>query len=212
MSESPQSPLPAGDDAVPAFAERFFALSIDMLAVLGLDGYFRRLSPAWERVLGYTEAEMRARRFIEFVHPDDRERTLAQNRAVRGGGQAIAFENRYLCRDGSVRWLLWNSTRDPEAGVIYAIARDITARKEAEAERERLVAELQAALHEVRALRGILPICSYCRRVRDDEDFWHSVEHYVAHHTSTRFSHGICPSCMEQHVEPQLRDDGGRDG
>ena len=97
----------------PAIAERFFALSIDMLAVLGFDGYFRRLSPAWERVLGYTEAEMRARPFIEFVHPDDRERTLARNQSVRGGAPALAFENRYVCRDGSSRWLLWNSTRDP---------------------------------------------------------------------------------------------------
>jgi hypothetical protein len=72
------------------------------------------------------------------------------------------------------------------------------------AERERLVESLTAALAEVCALREILPICSYCRKVRDDEDYWHTVEHYIARHTKTRFSHAICPSCMATEVEPQL--------
>ncbi len=145
-----------------------------------------------------------ARPFIEFVHPDDRERTLNQNREVRAGGQALGFENRYLCRDGSYRWLLWNAAPDPTGGVIYSVARDVTARKHAEAERERLVTELQAALAEVRALREILPICSYCRKIRDDSDFWHTVESYFAKHTGTRFSHGICPDCYDSVVKPQL--------
>lgn len=188
-----------------ATMERFVTLSIDMLCVLGFDGFFRRLSPSWERILGFTLDELRSRPFVEFVHPDDRARTLNQNAEVRGGGQALSFENRYLCKDGSFRWLLWNATRDPEARVIYAVARDITSRKEAEAERERLVEELREALAEVNVLRDILPMCSYCRRVRDDEQYWHSVENYISAHTSTRFSHGICPDCRKIHVEPQLR-------
>ena len=114
--------------------------------------------------------------FIDFVHPDDRERTLGQNRQVRGGGQARSFENRYLCKDGSYRWLLWNAAPDSSHGVIYSVARDITERKRAEEERERLVKELQAALAEVGTLQGILPICSYCKRIRDDENYWESVD------------------------------------
>ncbi|MDB4887508.1 MAG: domain S-box protein, partial [Gemmatimonadetes bacterium] len=144
--------------------------------------------------------------FIEFVHPDDRERTLAQNRAVREGGQALGFENRYLCRDGTYRWFRWNATGDLLGGVIYSVARDVTARKLADQERERLVVELQTALAEVRSLRAILPICSYCRRVRDDADYWHSVEDYVSAHTNTRFSHGICAGCMETEVDPAFRE------
>lgn len=181
--------------------ERFVALSIDMLCVLGFDGYFRKLSPSWERTLGFTAEEMKARPFIEFVHPDDRAGTLNQNGDVRGGGQARSFENRYLCKDGSFRWLLWNATPDPETRVIYAVARDVTARKVAEMERELLVAELQTALAEVNALRDILPMCSYCRRIRDDDQYWHSVESYIFHHTSTRFSHGICPDCRKTHFD-----------
>ena len=63
---------------------------------------------------------------------------------------------------------------------------------------------LRAALAEVRSLQAILPICSYCKRVRDDENYWLSVEAYISEHTDTRFSHGICPSCFEREVEPQL--------
>ncbi len=180
------------------FERRFFDLSIDMLCVLQFNGHFSRLNPAWESTLGFTRDELMARPFIEFVHPDDRERTLGQNRAVRGGGQARLFENRYVCRDGSYRWLLWNSTRDEAAGVIYGVARDITERKHAEQERERLVGELQSALAEVTRLQGFLPICSYCKRIRDDEHYWHAVEAYISKHTNTRFTHGICPACYER--------------
>jgi PAS domain S-box-containing protein len=188
--------------------ERFFALAIDMLCCLDFNGYFKRLNPAWERTLGFTMAELMSKPFIEFVHPDDRERTLAQNRAVRGGGQALGFENRYVCKDGSFRWFLWNAAPDTGSGTIYSVARDITERKRADEERERLVQELRAALAEVKSLREILPICSYCKKIRDDEDYWQSVEAYISRHTNARFSHGICPSCYEKEVEPQFRDSG----
>ena len=182
----------------------FFATAIDMLCLLGFDGYFRRLNPAWERTLGFTAAELMSRPFIEFVHPDDRARTLEQNRSVRGGGQALGFENRYLCKDGSYRWLRWNAAPDHGSQVIYSVARDVTDSRKAEEERERLVAELQAALAEVTTLREILPICSYCRKIRDDEDAWHPLEAYLANHTGAQFSHGICPSCFSSEVQQDL--------
>jgi PAS domain S-box-containing protein len=182
----------------------FFEVAIDMLCFLDFSGYFKQLNPAWERTLGFTREELMSKPFIEFVHPDDRERTLKQNASVRSGGQALGFENRYLCKDGSYRWLRWNAAPDPSEGVIYSVARDITDYKLAEAERERLVAELQSALAEVRTLQEILPICSYCKKIRDDENYWHTVESYISHHTDSRFSHSICPSCMTSVVELQL--------
>src|SRR5437868_13001637 len=109
-----------------------------MLCMLDFNGYFKRLNPAWEHTLGYTREELMSRPFIEFVHPDDRERTLRQNREVREGGQALAFQNRYTCKDGSYRWLLWNATPEQELKTIYSVARDITAWKQVEAEREEL--------------------------------------------------------------------------
>lgn len=120
------------------FDDDFFEIAIDMLCCLGFDGYFTRLNPSWERVLGFDRQELMSRPFIEFVHPDDRERTLQQNRAVRGGGSARLFENRYLCKDGSYRWLMWNAAPDPTRSSIYAVARDVTDLKLAEEALERL--------------------------------------------------------------------------
>lgn len=185
--------------------DAFFEVSIDMLCVLGFNGYFERLNPAWERTLGFTRDELKSKPFIEFVHPDDRERTLKQNAEVRAGAKALGFENRYLCKDGSFRWFHWNAAPDPRINLIYSVARDVTEIKLAEEERDRLVSELQTALAEVRNLQEILPICSYCRKIRDDENYWHTVESYISQHTSTRFSHSICPGCMKNVVEPQLK-------
>ncbi len=195
------------EKALQALEERFFAISIDMLCFLDFDGYFKRLNPAWERTLGFTIRELMSRPSIEFVHPDDQARTLEQNRTVRAGGQALAFENRYRCKDGSYRWLRWNAAPDIGHRVIYSVARDITEARRADEEREQLVRELQAALAEVKTLQEILPICSYCRRVRDDANYWHTVEAYVARSTSTKFSHSICPSCFAKEVEPMLDPD-----
>jgi len=181
--------------------DQFFDVAIDMLCLLGYNGHFRRLNPAWEQTLGFTREELMSRPFIEFVHPDDRDRTLSQNAEVRQGGKARSFENRYLCKDGSYKWLRWNAAPQPETGGIYSLARDITASKKAEEDREQLVRELQAALAEVQTLRAILPICSYCRKIRDDENYWDTVEGYISRHTATQFSHGICPSCMASQVE-----------
>jgi PAS domain S-box-containing protein len=184
--------------------DRFFALSIDMLCIAHFSGYFKRLNPAWEKTLGFSREELQSKPMFEFVHPEDRERTLDQNRRVRAGGQALVFENRYVCKDGSYKWLLWNATADLDHQVIYSVAHDITERKQAEDERERLLQELQAALAEVKELQKILPICMYCKNIRDDENDWQTIEAYISHHTNSRFSHGICPTCYENIVGPQL--------
>jgi PAS domain S-box-containing protein len=192
------------EKAVDDLEDRFFAASVDMLCYLDFSGHFKRLNPAWERTLGYKLEELMSRPFIEFVHPDDRERTLQQNAQVRAGGQALGFENRYICKDGTYRWFHWNAAPDIGQRVIYSVARDITARKLGEDERDRLVTELKAALAEVRTLRQILPICSYCKKIRDDENYWHTVEGYISRHTSTRFTHGVCPSCLATQLDQPL--------
>jgi PAS domain S-box-containing protein len=184
----------------PDLEYRFFTLSIDMLCIVHFSGYFKRLNPAWEKTLGFSREELQAKPLFEFVHPDDREHTLEQNRKVRSGAQALAFENRYRCKDGSYRWLLWNATADLEHQVIYSVARDITERKQAEHEREQLLKELQTAIAEVKELQKILPICMYCKKIRDDDNYWQTVEEYISHHTNTRFSHGICPTCYKNIV------------
>ena len=70
----------------------------------------------------------------------------------------------------------------------------------------RRIKELQAAMDQIKTLKGIIPICSYCKKIRDDKNYWQQVEHYVTHHSDAEFSHGVCPDCYEQHVTPQLKE------
>lgn len=128
--------------------DRFFDVSTDMLATADADGYFIRLNPAWRATLGHDLAELRSRPFVEFVHPDDRAATdIEAARQVHEGKTVLNFQNRYRHRDGSYRWLEWTSTPSADGSRLYAVARDVTSRKE---EEERLLAPL-VAVREQRA-------------------------------------------------------------
>jgi hypothetical protein len=83
------------------------------------------------------------------------------------------------------------------AGMV-GIARDITERKRAEAERERLIKELQDAIADIKTLSGLVPICANCKKIRDDQGYWTQVEAYIQERSQARFSHGICPDCMQK--------------
>ncbi|HEY9874186.1 MAG TPA: PAS domain S-box protein, partial [Candidatus Obscuribacterales bacterium] len=109
----------------------FFTLAPNMLCVAGFDGYFKQLNPSWERILGYNNEELLTKQYMEFVHPEDREATLRQVQKLISGSDTISFENRYCCKDGSYKWLLWNATSRSEQQLIYASVIDITEEKTA---------------------------------------------------------------------------------
>ncbi len=113
--------------------ERLFNLSGSMVCIIGFDGFFKRVSPAFSETLGYTPEELLSRPVADFIHPDDRKKTLdARNEKLKKGVGIFDFENRYICRDGSFRWLSWTSRSVPDDGIILAMAYDITHRKEDE--------------------------------------------------------------------------------
>ena len=97
--------------AQPAYEElhHFFNESMDLLCIAGFDGRFKRLNPAWQPALGWTLAELQARPFLDFVHPDDRPASLAEMEKLATGGATITFENRYHCKDGSWKCLQWTA-------------------------------------------------------------------------------------------------------
>ena len=106
--------------------DRMFDVSVDLVCVAGLDGFFSRLSPSFEEVLGWTEEDLYSRPFLEFVHPEDVEATLSAMDGLADGDSVVGFENRYQTRDGAWRWFSWTARYDPQSGKIYALARDIT--------------------------------------------------------------------------------------
>jgi PAS domain S-box-containing protein len=110
--------------------EKLFNLSTDMLCVADVDGYFRSVNSAFENALGYTRQELLGTPSIDFVHPDDKAATLAVREKLEATGEPLTcFENRFQCKDGSYKWLVWNSVIAPEDGLVYAVARDVTGQK-----------------------------------------------------------------------------------
>ncbi len=109
---------------------RFFTVALDLLCIADTDGYFRRLNPQWEVVLGYSLSELEGRRFLDLVHPDDRASTLSVLAELSAQKVVVDFVNRYRCQDGSYRWIEWRSY--PAENLVYAAARDITERRQAE--------------------------------------------------------------------------------
>ncbi|GAB4370119.1 MAG: hypothetical protein Kow00121_10610 [Elainellaceae cyanobacterium] len=124
--------------------ETFFSSTIDLLCIANIEGYFLRLNPEWEQTLGYSLLELEGQSFFNFVHPDDVESTamalaqLVQQQSVQ------SFVNRYRHQDGSYRWIEWRSV--PKGNLIFGTARDITHRKQAEAELRLSQEQLKLAL------------------------------------------------------------------
>jgi PAS domain S-box-containing protein len=112
--------------------DRLFNLSIDLLCVAGFDGFFKQVNPSCTKTLGWTEEELLSKPWIEFVHPKDRGATESARGNLIDGRMVYSFENRYVTKDGTYRWLDWTSFPLVDEEMIFAVARDITKRKETE--------------------------------------------------------------------------------
>jgi diguanylate cyclase (GGDEF)-like protein/PAS domain S-box-containing protein len=132
--------------------ERFFNYALDMLCIAGTDGYFKKVNPAFSRILGYAPDELLSRPFSEFVHPDDRFDTVAETGRLSSGAMTLAFENRYRCKDGSFRDIHWTAYPEPGTGLIYAVARDVTEQKRRQDQLDALT-----GLASMRAFEETLP-------------------------------------------------------
>lgn len=110
---------------------RFFDLTLDLFCIASYEGVFLRVNENFPRLLGYEAAELTSRPFIDFVHPDDRQKTIDQCSSITFGNQCVRFRNRYRRADGRYLWLEWNAQAWPEDRAIYAVARDVTKRIEA---------------------------------------------------------------------------------
>ena len=139
-------------------AETFFNLSLDLLCIADTDGRFWKVNPAFERVLGWTHDQILARTFYELVHPDDLEATDREVEKLAQGIPTISFENRFQCADGSYKSLMWTSQPDPKRGLLYAVAHDMTRRRERDQELFLAKEEAEAA---ARAKAEFLAVMSH---------------------------------------------------
>lgn len=168
---------------------------------IGADDKFVYISPSCEKVSGRSAAAFVADPALmrQIVHPDDLAAYDGHRHEAKEHQQAGELEFRIVLPDGSIRWVghACQPVRD-DAGQFIGTRgsnRDITKRKEAELERERLVAELQQALAKVKLLSGFIPICASCKKIRNDAGYWQQIEVYIRDHSEAKFSHGICPDC-----------------
>ena len=123
----------------------FFDVALEMLCIAGYDGFFKKLNPAWSKTLGYSQEELMSRPFSDFIHPDDLQATAKEMEILTKGVPTVRFENRYRAKDGSYRYLSWATTPDPQTGLLFAAAHDITEERKREAELRQLLEAIERA-------------------------------------------------------------------
>jgi PAS domain S-box-containing protein len=194
------------EEALRRSEEKFRLLvenSHDIIYSLTADGVFIFVSPAWTTLLGHPVNQVTGMSFQKFVHPDDIPGCMVFLHAVIETGQRQeGIEYRVKHIDGSWYWHTSSAVplKDESGAIIgfYGIAKDISERKKREEDMKELISKLQKALEEIKTLKGIVPICSNCKKIRDDKGYWEQVEAYVSRHTEAQFSHGICPECAKK--------------
>ena len=132
--------------------------------------------------------------------------------ALRGGERGYRQEFQCKGKDGEPVWFQEDVKIDsigPGKWQLFGVSVDITERKKAEEQREKLLRELQEALAQVKQLRGMLPICSGCKKVRDDAGYWNQIDAYIRKHSDVEFSHSLCPECLEKMYPDYADKDGG---
>lgn len=161
--------------------KRVFNLVPDMICLASVDGYFKKLNPAWEKILGFTNEELLSLPYESFIHPDDLPKTRQELEKHLNGTPTLNFINRYRCKDGSYKWFEWVSNPSPDGTSIFAAARDITARKLAEDQREAMINLLRLLNNKsnlkdllqsvVLFLKNLTQIEAIGIRLKKDEDY-----------------------------------------
>ena len=173
------------------------------------------MSPSCKRITGYEPEEFISDPALlkTIVHPDDAALFDQHKNSVlvdEHRNEICELEFRVIRKDGAILHMyhlcrpIFNEQREYLGRRVSN--RDITERKLAETERERMITELQGALEQIKTLKGIVPICSDCKKVRDDKGYWEQVESYVQRHSDAKFSHGLCPDCVEKYFPKYVKD------
>lgn len=173
--------------------------SRDGIVVLDQEGKIYEANTQYAQMLGYTMEEISQLRVWDWDVHWNKAQLLEMLATVDDTGDH--FETQHRRKDGTRCDVEISTNGAVYRGqkLIFCVCRDITLRKQAEKEREKLIGELEEALQEIKTLRGILPLCSFCKKIRNDEGFWEQVDVYIHKHSQAEISHGICPECMKKY-------------
>jgi PAS domain S-box-containing protein len=185
-----------------SFQQLFEEAPIGM-AMIGSGIAFTKVNRALCDMLGYTKAELTGLTFDRFVDPTDLETHMdAAQEFFEGSRSSFKLEARYYRKEGEPLWgsLTVERIEDSTGQMLFVLVmvEDISERRRAAEERERIISELKDALANVKTLRGLIPICASCKKIRDDKGYWSQVEVYVRDRSEAEFSHGICPDCSKK--------------
>lgn len=173
----------------------------DLIQGVATDGTLQFVNRAWREAFGYSEEETKTLNLMDLIHPSSFSHCMEIFHRVIGGTPARNIEAVFVTKDG--REIILEGSADchfvdGKPVTTRAIFRDVTEKKMAEEKLRKANEELTKALAEVKQLEGLLPICMYCKKIRNDDDTWQEVECYVSQRTEADFSHGICPCCFDE--------------
>lgn len=196
-----------GEEALRESEERYrelFENASDLIQGVALDGTILFVNPAWREAFGYSVEETRGLKLMDIIHPSSLAHCMEAFHRVIRGTPARNIEATFVTREG--REIILEGNADchfvnGKPASTRAIFRDVTEKKRAERALQEANEELKRALEEVKQLQGLLPICMYCKKIRDEKDSWHEVETYVRQRTEAKFTHGVCPCCLEEWKE-----------
>lgn len=168
------------------------------------NGIIQDVNKAWIDMYRFSsDEEVVGAHFTTIQKAEDTDKAIAfVNRIMSGDSSCFTGEFSRQCGDGTVGYHTFSANpviRNNQVIGIEGFIMDTTDRRKAEEERNMLIADLKEALSEVKTLRGCLPICSHCKKIRDDKGYWNRIESYLTEHSDAEFSHGICPDCMKEH-------------
>jgi PAS domain S-box-containing protein len=182
--------------AYEAQCRALFELMPGSVILLDATGMVRDANPSFCRNIGYTRDEMLGTHVSRFSKESPA--VIRKNLGRLLAGEKLHHEVTNVQKDGSMRYYELHETAvtlpDGSKGIL-AVSNDITERKASEQQREKLIKELTQALAQVKTLRGLLPICASCKKIRDGRGYWNRIESYISQHSDASFTHGLCPDC-----------------
>lgn len=181
--------------------ERLFESAPEGIAVLDGRGDVHDVNRAFAHMFGFSKEEVVGRDIIEMTIPQEGREEARSALAAVIDGVSLHLEAGRLRKDGQaidVSIIVVPVDNGRGTNMAYVLYRDITQKKRGEREREDLIEQLQKALVDVKTLGGLLPICAWCKKIRDDQGYYHQIETFIAKHSAAKFTHGICPECREK--------------